>query len=188
VVRSHSRLPNNVRGDISISEKRKNRVNEQIRVPYVRFIDETGTLVAERHPTPKALAYCRSIGMDLVEVVPNANPPVCKALDFGRFKFQAAKKKQTVKKQQLKEIKLRPAIGEGDYKVKLKKTLEFLEAGNKVKISLRFRGREIMHADLGFETVNRMVQDLDGHCVVEKAAAKDGRQIIAIVGPKKVAV
>ena len=95
--------------------KRKNRVNEQIRVSHVKFIDENGTLIGEKYPTDKALSHCKAVGLDLVEVVPNTSPPVCKALDFGKFRFQASKKKQVVKKQQLKEIKLRPGIGDEDY-------------------------------------------------------------------------
>ncbi len=154
-------------------------------MPHVKFIDENGTLIGEKYPTDKALSHCKAIGLDLVEVVPNTSPPVCKALDFGKFRFQAAKKKQVVKKQQLKEIKLRPGIGDEDYRVKLKRTKQFLEGNNKVKVSLRFRGREIMHSGIGFALVNRMVQDLEEICVVEKPASSEGRQIIIILGPKK---
>ena len=182
MVRSHSRLI--FLRSFNISEKRRNRINEQITVPFIKFIDENNELIGDKYPTDKALAYCKNIKLDLVEVVPTVNPPVCKALDFGKFRFQSAKKKQTTKKQQLKEIKLRPGIGDEDYKVKLKKTISFLEGGHKVKISLRFRGREIMHADLGLQIVQKLIDDTIEISQIEKKAAKDGKQVIAVLAPK----
>ena len=119
-----------------------------------------------------------------MELVPNDTPPVCKALDFGKYRFQSAKKKQVSKKQHLKEIKLRPGIGDEDYRVKLKKVIAFLEAGHKVKISLRFRGREVMHADLGLQIVEKIILDAQDISSVEKKPTQEGKQVLAILAPK----
>ncbi len=120
--------------------------------------------------------------------MPNIHPPVCKALDFGKYKFQFSKNKQLSKSSNksnlIKEIKLRPGIGEQDYQVKLKKSSKFVESGHKVKISLRFRGREVAHAGLGVDIVQRMITDLGELITIEKKPQQEGRQVIAVIAPK----
>ena len=136
----------------------------------------------------KARSIAETKDLDLVEVSPNANPPVCKILDFGKYRFEQSKKiKESKKKQKVvltKEIRLRPKIEDHDYQTKLKQTIGFLEKGNKVKITLRFRGREMAHTDLGRELLNKMISDIGEAGNVENRPKFEGRVIVTILAPK----
>ena len=127
--------------------------------------------------------------MDLVEVSPNAEPPVCRIMDFGKYRFENSKKKQGAKKKQrrtqVKEIKFRPRTEVGDYKVKLSKLTKFLENGDKTKVTMRFRGREFAHQELGMELLKRVVADLEEIANVEQMPGMEGRQMVMVLGPKK---
>jgi translation initiation factor IF-3 len=139
--------------------------------------------------TEDALQKAKDVSLDLVEVSPNAEPPVCRIMDFGKFKFENSKKKQGAKKKQrrtqVKEIKFRPRTEVGDYKVKLNKITEFLEAGDKTKVTMRFRGREFAHQELGMELLKRVVVDLEEVANVEQMPSMEGRQMVMVLGPKK---
>jgi translation initiation factor IF-3 len=139
------------------------RINEKIQSPSIRFINANGDMIGVISPK-EALKIAYEAGLDLVEISPNADPPVCKALDFGKYKFELQKKKVEEKKKQktisIKEIKLKPRIGENDYLVKLKAAIKFLEEGDKVKVNMRFRGREISHSEFGMNLIVRMIEDL----------------------------
>jgi translation initiation factor IF-3 len=127
--------------------------------------------------------------LDLVEISPNADPPVCRIMNFGKFQFEQNKKLQAAKKKQkqiqVKEIKFRPGTEEGDYQVKLKNLKKFLEEGNKTKVTLRFRGREMTHRELGMELLNRIEKDLQELAAVEQFPKLEGRQMVMVLGPKK---
>ena len=155
------------------------RVNEQIRVREVRLIDDEGNQKGIV-PTLEALKMAKERDLDLVEVSPNANPPVCKILDFGKYRFEQEKKLRDSKKNQkvlkLKEIRMQPKIGSGDLDTKAKHVQEFLNEGDKVKVTIRFRGRELAHTELGFDVLKEVEKRLEeGSYVVEMAAAMDGR-------------
>ena len=162
-----------------MAELKGMRVNEQIRIREVRLIDENGEQLGIV-PTFEALKTARARDLDLVEVSPNANPPVCKILNYGKFKFEQEKKLRDSKKNQkalrLKEIRMQPKIGSGDLDTKAKHVQEFLDEGDKVKVTIRFRGRELAHTDLGFgvlqEIENRLVS---GSYAIEKPPAMEGR-------------
>ncbi|WP_299437951.1 translation initiation factor IF-3 [uncultured Rhodospira sp.] len=163
------------------------RVNDAIRVPQVRLIDAEGEnvgVVAIRD----ALNQAEEAGLDLVEISPNADPPVCKILDYGKFKYENQKKKNEAKKRQkvieVKEIKLRPNIDEHDYVVKMKNCHKFLSEGDKVKVTLRFRGREMAHQDLGMKVLIRVRDDMADLAKVEQLPKMEGRQMIMIMAPK----
>ena len=138
--------------------------------------------------TEDAIAEADSHGLDLVEVSPNADPPVCKILDYGKFKFEAQKKRNEAKKKQkvieVKEIKLRPNIDEHDYQVKMRSVQKFLGEGDKVKVTLRFRGREMAHQELGVNVLNRVREDTDEVAKVEAFPKLEGRQMIMVIAPK----
>jgi len=135
----------------------------------------------------KQLAYDNDL--DLVEISPNADPPVCKVMDYGKFQFEQNKKQQAAKKKQkqiqVKEVKFRPGTEEGDYQVKLKNLTKFLEEGNKTKITLRFRGREMAHKELGIDFLKRIEKDLEELALVEQFPKMEGRQMVMVMGPKK---
>lgn len=137
----------------------------------------------------KALEMAQNSGLDLVEVSPAAKPPVCKVMDFGKYKFQQSKKTALAKKKQkqvhLKEIKFRPVTEEADYQVKLRKIIEFLEEGDKVKVTMRFRGREIAHQEIGEVFMARLQQDVAEVAAIEQAPRFEGKQIVMMLGPKK---
>lgn len=137
----------------------------------------------------EALKKATEVGLDLVEVSPNAEPPVCRIMDFGKFRFENSKKKQGAKKKQrrtqVKEIKFRPRTEVGDYKVKLNKLTKFLENGDKTKVTMRFRGREFAHQELGMELLKRVVADLEEIANVEQMPSMEGRQMVMVLGPKK---
>lgn len=136
----------------------------------------------------KAIAIAKEKGLDLVEVSPNAEPPVCKLLDYGRYKFEQQRKKNDGKKKQkkihLKEIKVRPTIDTHDYEVKMRSLKKFINAGDKVKVSLRFRGREITHNEIGMDLMKRIIEDSSDIAKVELEPKMDGRQILMILLPK----
>jgi len=137
----------------------------------------------------QALANAVEAGLDLVEISPNAEPPVCKIMDHGRFRFEANKKQHSAKKKQkqvqIKEIKFRPGTEEGDYQVKLRNLVKFLENGDKTKITLRFRGREMAHRELGAKLLKRVEGDLSELAVVEQFPKLEGRQMVMVMAPKK---
>jgi translation initiation factor IF-3 len=128
--------------------------------------------------------------MDLVEISPNAEPPVCRVMDYGKFLYNESKKRQDAKKKQkqitVKEIKFRPGTDIGDYDIKVRKLTEFLEEGNKAKVTMRFRGREMAHKELGLEMLHRVRDDLQEIADVEQSPALEGRQMVMVMGPKKV--
>ena len=136
-----------------------------------------------------ARRICEEAGLDLVEVSPEAKPPVCRVMDFGKYKFQLSKRKAAAKKKQkqiqIKEIKLRPATEEADYQVKLRSIVKFLENGDKAKVTIRFRGREMAHPELGMQSLHRLIADLAEYGVIEQHPKYEGRQIVMVLGPKK---
>lgn len=139
--------------------------------------------------TADALAMAKAVNLDLVEVSPNAEPPVCRIMDIGKFIFETRKKQKEAKKKQvhttIKEIKFRPRTDIGDYNIKLKKLNEFLEHGDKVKITMRFRGREIVHRELGGELLKRIEKDLEELATVEQFPKMEGRQMVMVMAPRK---
>ena len=153
----------------------------------VRLVDERGQMVGVV-PRNEALAMAANVGLDLVEIAPNADPPVCKILDFGKFKYEEQKKKNEARKKQkiieIKEIKLRPTIDDNDYNVKMRAMTRFLEEGDKVKVTLRFRGRELAHQELGMNLLVRVRDDLDQLAKVEQMPKMEGRQMTMVVAPK----
>jgi translation initiation factor IF-3 len=153
----------------------------------VRLVDADGEM-AGVVALDKALEMAANAGMDLVEVSPNAEPPVCKVLDYGKFRYEQQKKAQEAKKKQkvveLKELKLRPNIEDHDYNTKLNHAKKFLEAGNKVKFTLRFRGREMSHIELGLAVLKRYEADLSEIAKVDVPAKKEGRQVMMVMGPQ----
>lgn len=136
-----------------------------------------------------ALVKAQQAGLDLVEVSPNATPPVCRIMDFGKYRFENSKKQQASKKKQkrtqIKEIKFRPRTEEGDYQVKLRKLRTFLENGDKTKVTMRYRGREFAHQELGMQLLKRVEADLEDIANVEQMPNMEGRQMVMMLGPKK---
>jgi len=137
----------------------------------------------------QAIDLAVSEGLDLVEVSPTADPPVCRIMDFGKYLFEQNKKSQSAKRKQkqvhVKEIKFRPGTDEGDYQIKLKKLVQFLQNGDKTKVTLRFRGREMAHKELGAKLLARVRDDLDEYGSVEQMPQMEGRQMVMVIGPKK---
>jgi len=163
------------------------RINERIRSPEVRLVgpegDQLGVVA-----TAKALEIAIQHELDLVEVAPQVNPPVCRIMDFSKFKYDQEKKERQAKKHQkqghLKEIRFKPNIEEHDYQVKLKQLITFLEKKDKVKLNLFFRGRQMEHMDLGKKVMDRFLTDIQGHGQTEKEPALEGRVISAVIAPK----
>lgn len=164
------------------------RVNEQITSDPVRVIDSAGEQVGIISLSD-ALQLASDAGEELVEISPNADPPVCRVMDYGKFLYNASKQKHEAKKKQkqitVKEIKFRPGTDIGDYEVKLRNLRRFLEAGNKTKVTMRFRGREMAHRELGLEMLKQVEQDLSEIASVEQAATMEGRQMVMVMGPKR---
>jgi len=154
----------------------------------VRVIDAGGEQAGVM-PLAAAVEIARADSLDLVEVSPMADPPVCRVMDFGKYLFELNKKAQSAKRKQkqvhVKEIKFRPGTDEGDYQIKLRKLREFLEIGDKTKVTLRFRGREMAHQELGAQLLARVRKDLDEHATVEQLPQLEGRQMIMVLAPKK---
>ena len=163
------------------------RVNTEIDARSIRLIDADGEMVGVVS-LREGLDMAAEVGLDLVEVSPNADPPVCKILDFGKFKYEAQKKKNEARKKQkvieVKEVKLRPNIDDNDYDVKMRAMRKFLNEGDKVKITLRFRGREMAHQHLGMQLLDRVREALDDLAKVESLPRMEGRQMVMIVAPR----
>ncbi|HEY5643579.1 MAG TPA: translation initiation factor IF-3 [Woeseiaceae bacterium] len=164
---------------------RRNEEIEATRVRVIRSDGEQAGVMGIRD----ALALAVDEGLDLVEVSPTADPPVCRVMDFGKFLFEQNKKNQSAKRKQkqvhIKEIKFRPGTDEADYKIKLRKLVEFLEDGDKTKVTLRFRGREMAHKELGAKLLNRVRDDLEEYGSVEQMPQLEGRQMVMVIAPKK---
>jgi len=163
-------------------------MNEDIRVREVRLIDENGDNVGVV-PIADALARATAAGLDLVEISPDANPPVTKILDYGKYKYQEQKKAAEARKRQkiveIKEIKMRPSIDDHDYDVKMRSMRRFFDDGDKVKVTLRFRGRELSHQELGWQVLQRVKADTEPHAKVESEPRMEGRQMVMVLAPKK---
>ncbi|WP_116473194.1 translation initiation factor IF-3 [Zobellella maritima] len=166
----------------------RNRLNEEIRLKEVRLVGLEGEALGVVSIT-EALEAAAAQGVDLVEISPNAEPPVCRIMDYGKFLYEKSKATKEQKKKQkqiqVKEIKFRPGTDEGDYQVKLRNLVRFLEEGNKAKVTLRFRGREMAHQELGFDLLNRIKTDLDELALVEAFPKLEGRQAVMVLAPKK---
>lgn len=163
------------------------RTNDLITVAEVRLIDHEG----ENHgvvTTARAQEIANEAGLDLVELSPNAEPPVCKILDYGKYKFEQQKKASAAKKKQIiqnvKEIKMRPSIDVHDYETKMKAVNKFIDHGDKVKVTIRFRGREMSHMELGMKVLKRVEADMEGIAKVEARAKLEGRQMTMVISPK----
>lgn len=164
------------------------RINEEIRVKEVRLIDENGEnrgVISIR----EALQLAVDAGLDLIEISPQAVPPVCKILDFGKYKYEMQKRKAEAKKNQkvieIKELKLRPMIDTHDYEVKIKQAKKFLGEGNKVKFTMRFKGREMNTSNLGQDVLHRILDDLEGLYKLDSEPKMEGRQIMMLISPEK---
>jgi len=171
-----------------IALEKEHRINDDINVPKIRLIDAEGEnqgVVSLRD----AMEMAYDAELDLVEIVPNAKPPVCRIMDYGKFRFDESKKaaiaRKNQKQVQVKEIKMRPATDEGDYQIKLRKLKEFLEEGDKVKVTLRFKGREMAHKELGMDVLKRVEKELEEVAVVEQFPRLEGRQMVMMLGAKK---
>ena len=168
-------------------QKEGPRINREIRVPQVQLIDAEGT---NRGAIPilEAQQIADDAGLDLVEIVPNAKPPVCKLLDYGKYRFVEQKKQAEARKRQktveLKEIKLRPGIDDHDYDVKMRAVRRFFDEGDKVKVTLRFRGREMAHQDIGYRLLERVRTETAPLAKVEAEPSMEGRQMIMVLAPR----
>jgi translation initiation factor IF-3 len=163
------------------------RVNEEIRSVQVRLIDQDGEMQGVMSARD-AMLRAFSVGLDLLEISPNADPPVCKILDFGKYKYELQKKKNEAKKKQkvieIKEIKVRPNIDENDYQVKMRAMKSFIEDGDKVKVTLRFRGREMAHQDIGIRVLERIRSELETDTKVEQMPRLENRQMVMVLSPR----
>ena len=163
------------------------RFNDTILVDKVRVIDENGENLGVMF-TNEAIEQAAAVGLDLVEVSPNADPPVCKFLDVGKFRYEAQKKanaaRKTQKTQEIKEIKMRPNIDDHDYDVKMRNVNRFIEHGDKVKVTLRFRGRELSHQQLGMNLLKRVQDDVAEIAKIEAYPRMEGRQMLMVLAPK----
>ena len=162
-------------------------MNEDIRVPQVRLIDQDGEMqgvMTAREAIQRAFA----VGLDLLEISPNAEPPVVKILDFGKYKYEQQKKKNEARKKQkvieIKEIKVRPNIDENDYQVKMRAMKSFIEEGDKVKVTLRFRGREMAHQEIGVRVLERIRSEMDPVTKVEQMPRMENRQMVMVLSPR----
>jgi translation initiation factor IF-3 len=175
-------------GGFTIAQQKAHRLNEEITVPEIRLQGLEGEqlgIVSVR----AALQMAEDAEVDLVEIAPTANPPVCRIMDYGKFKYQEQKRaheaKLKQKQVQVKEIKLRPGTDENDYQIKLRNMTRFLEEGDKVKVTLRFRGREMAHQEFGMRQLERIKADVEAIGQVEQMPKMEGRQMIMIVAPSK---
>ena len=164
------------------------RVNDQIEVAQVRLVDEEGNMVGVVG-IGEALRRADEAGLDLVEIAPGATPPVCKILDLGKFKYESQKKANAARKKQrvieVKEIKMRPSIDPNDYNIKMRKVQNFLEEGDKVKLTMRFRGREMAHQDLALKLLERVRDDVGTLAKIEQMPRMEGRQMVMVMAPTK---
>jgi len=163
------------------------RINDRIRAPEIRLIGADGENVGVVTPL-RAMQLAAEAGLDLVEISPTAVPPVCKIMDFGKFKYEQQKREAEARKKQkiieIKEIKFRPGTDDHDYDVKMRSVLKFLEEGDKVKITLRFRGREMAHQELGMELLNRVAADVNEQGKIEQMPKLEGRQMVMMISPR----
>jgi len=168
-------------------QQSKVRINQHITARTVRLVDPEGFTdgVIGVMSSYDALRKAESLGKDLVEISPNAEPPVVRIMDFGKFLFDEKKNKKKQKIQKIKEIKLRPVTDEGDFQVKLRNLIGFLDGGDKVKVTLRFRGREIAHHELGLAQLKRLQAAVLDHGVVESLPKLEGKQLVMMIGPVK---
>lgn len=169
--------------DNPAKEENRHRLNREIRVPEVRVTMPDGTSVIMN--TYDALHKAEELGVDLVEVAPKARPPVCKLIDYGKFKYQEQKRAQEAKVTQVKEVKFRPATDENDFQTKIRAVRRFLEGGDKAKITLRYRGREMAHQEFGVDLMDRVKTELGDIAQVEQNPKLEGRQMIMVLGPKR---
>ena len=164
------------------------RINYRIRVPQVRLVSAEGSQIGIVQ-TPDALRQAKDEGLDLVEINPKANPPVCKIMDFGKYKYEEKKKTQEIRRAQVvvetKEIKLRPAIDKHDLDIKLTQIKGFLQEQNKVKITVRFKGREVMHSQLGLDLLTSIINDVANIAVVESRPLLEGKMMTLMLAPAK---
>ena len=164
-------------------------MNHEITAPEVRLVGEKGEQLGIM-PIAQAMKLSEEQEVDLVEIAPLAVPPVCKMMDFGKFKYREAKKahetKLKQKQIQVKEVKFRPGTDEGDYKIKLRNLIKFLDEGDKTKVTLRYRGREMAHQEFGYRLIERVKLDLEPYGVVEQWPKMEGRQLVMVLAPKKV--
>ncbi len=164
------------------------RINDRIRVPEIRLIGADGENVGVVTPE-RAMQLAEEAGLDLVEISPNAAPPVCKIMDYGKYKYETQKRESEARKKQkiieVKEVKFRPNTDVHDYDVKMRSVTRFLEDGDKVKVTLRFRGREMAHQNLGRDLLERVAADVDGLGKVESMPRLEGRQMVMMIGPSK---
>ena len=172
----------------NIAADKKNRVNQDITADEVRLIAEDGAQLGVM-PTPEALAKGQEVGLDLCEISPNAEPPVCRLMDYGKYIFQLNKKRQAARKRQqqvqVKEVKFRPGTEEGDYQTKLRNLKRFLNHGDKTKVTLWFRGREMRHQELGVKLLKRVEGDLEELAKVEQFPKLEGRRMSMVLSPRK---
>ncbi|MCU7846347.1 MAG: translation initiation factor IF-3 [Candidatus Thiodiazotropha sp. (ex Monitilora ramsayi)] len=172
----------------AIAAAKKHRLNDDITATEVRLIGADGEQIGVVS-IAEAQRAAEEAALDLVEIVPNGEPPVCRVMDYGKFLFDLKKQKQAAKKKQkqvhIKEIKFRPGTGEGDYQVKLRNLVRFLQDGDKTKVTMRFRGREHAHRELGLELLERVEKDLEEYGQIEQKPAMEGRQMVMVLGPKK---
>ncbi|MGK2946558.1 MAG: translation initiation factor IF-3 [Candidatus Malihini olakiniferum] len=178
-----------MKGGKRVQPARPNRINREIRAQEVRLTDADSEQIGI-FSLHYALEKAEEAGVDLVEISPNAEPPVCRMMDYGKFLYEKSKAAKEQKKKQkvvqVKEIKFRPSTDDGDYQVKLRNLIRFLADGDKAKITLRFRGREMVHQQIGIEVLNRVRNDLSALAVVESFPTKiEGRQMIMVLAPKK---
>jgi translation initiation factor IF-3 len=164
------------------------RINDRIRARDVRLVDPEGQQLGIR-PLPEALAIARQLDLDLVEVAPLANPPVCRIMDYGKYKFDEAQKAKESRRKTtsvgIKEMKYRPKIGPGDFDTKTRQVLKFLNEGHKVKVTIMFRGREVFHPELGKKILDRVAEHVDGAARVESDPRLDGRNMVMVLAPDK---
>ncbi|MCX7172897.1 MAG: translation initiation factor IF-3 [Proteobacteria bacterium] len=169
-----------------MAQEKTQRVNNEINAPEIRLVgldaEQLGIV-----PLRVGLDLAEEKGVDLVEIAPTAQPPVCRLMDFGKFKYQEAKRahdaKLKQKQIQVKEIKFRPGTDEGDYKIKLRNLIKFLAEGDKTKVTLRFRGREMAHQEFGIRLLERVKADLQDHGIVEQFPKMEGRQLVMVLAP-----
>lgn len=170
-----------------IAQERTHRINREIRVPQVRLTGVDGVQIGIV-PTAEAIRMAMDADVDLVEVAPNAVPPVCRLMDYGKFRYQEQKRAQEIKSKQkvvqVKEVKFRPATDENDFQTKLRAVKRFLGDGDKAKITLRYRGREMAHQDIGMQVLNRLREELSEVAQVEQMPKLEGRQMIMVLAPR----
>lgn len=163
------------------------RVNREITSQSIRLVDQNGNMVGVVSVS-EGISLAEKAGLDLVEISPSASPPVCKILDYGKYRYEIQKKAHEARKKQkvvvVKEIKLRPMIDKHDLDIKMRNTLSFLEEGDKVRITLRFRGREMDHSEIGMKVINQVQAALAEHAKIEQSPRIEGKQISMLVGPK----